>query len=1073
MNEGTHDSMRNQITSSVLRDACGEGAYQRGLAYFRQRRATLRQVVEIDDEGVTLLSTCKGSSVEPYGQRIIIECQRDILVIMGDCECPVSHNCKHVVAACLTWKAFGDGHHDVLDEWLKALESGQSDKPRPGDEALLYSLTPTRNYPGQLTVKLNITRMKRDGAWGKPRATSLSRIDAGWSIPRYLRPVDYEILNLLGASNQDIYQSHPMLRQAPGYTALCMMIDSGRCYFDGQFEVPLRHGPERRLNMQWLHEDHSYQLRLCVDDSAMVLSVTPPCYLDIETNTVGSLCLPEGVNTDHLPLLLAAPPVAAAQAQRISRYLTLNRPQWPTPAPVSIDDVREPPTPRLHLDINPRRMASARVTLDFLYQEFAISPDTPDAVLIRETADRLLRIHRDDAAEDKARHTLEATGLKPASDATGWTLAAGGGELEVGRDSWLRWIDNAVPELEERGWLVNLNDGNGLTLSRADAINAEVATEENNWFDLRFDLMVDGKAVPLLPLIHQVIERYPPEQLPDTVYLEQSQELEQANRRYVAVPAALIRPVLNAIIDLYDRSQNGLRLSRLDSPRLLELGDTRIKGAGSLQKLARRLRDFDGLKRVKPPSTFKGELREYQQHGLDWLQFLREYELGGILADDMGLGKTIQALAHLTVEKRAGRMQRPSLIVAPTSLMGNWRREAANFTPKLKVLVLQGAGRASFFDHLHEYDVVLTTYPLLPRDRDALLAQPWHYLILDEAQQIKNPRAQAAQVARALQARHRLCLTGTPMENHLGELWAQFDFLMPGFLGDQKAFNRRYRTPIEKEGADDKLERLSRRSAPFMLRRTKDQVAAELPPKTELLRVATLNSKQAALYESVRLSMEKKVRDAIAQKGLSRSHITVLDALLKLRQVCCDPRLLPKGTRGIEQAGSAKFELLFNILPEMLEEGRRILLFSQFTTMLGLIEGELKRLGIDYAKLTGQTRKRDEVIERFRSGRVSVFLISLKAGGVGLNLVEADTVIHYDPWWNPAVETQATDRAHRIGQDKPVFIYKLLTEGTVEEKILALQERKRQLAEGVYNQGRKQSDVPIDEAMIEELLASR
>jgi SNF2 family DNA or RNA helicase len=286
------------------------------------------------------------------------------------------------------------------------------------------------------------------------------------------------------------------------------------------------------------------------------------------------------------------------------------------------------------------------------------------------------------------------------------------------------------------------------------------------------------------------------------------------------------------------------------------------------------------------------------------------------------------------------------------------------------------------------------------------------------------------------------------MENHLGELWAQFDFLMPGFLGDAATFTARWRRPIEKVGDDGLRERLARRVAPFLLRRTKGEVAAELPPKTEILRTVPLGERQATLYESIRLAMERKVREAIAAQGLARSHITILDALLKLRQTCCDPRLLPlKQAAGVKS--SAKLELLMDLVPEQLAEGRRILLFSQFTRMLALIEEALAERRIGYTKLTGQTRDREAAIDRFRRGEVDLFLISLKAGGVGLNLTEADTVILYDPWWNPAVEAQAADRTHRIGQDKPVFVYKLLTEATVEEKILALQEKKRALVAGI------------------------
>jgi SNF2 family DNA or RNA helicase len=321
---------------------------------------------------------------------------------------------------------------------------------------------------------------------------------------------------------------------------------------------------------------------------------------------------------------------------------------------------------------------------------------------------------------------------------------------------------------------------------------------------------------------------------------------------------------------------------------------------------------------------------------------------------------------------------------------------------------------------------------------------------------------------RRLEARHRLCLTGTPLENHLGELWALFHFLNPGFLGDQQSFRRLYRTPIEEHGDQARAQALQRRVRPFLLRRTKQSVARELPDKVEIVRSVAFGEAQADLYESVRAAMDDRVRDALRNKGLARSHITILDALLKLRQICCDPRLV-RLDRAQSRPSSAKLELLMQMLPEMIAEGRRILLFSQFTAMLSLIEDALRPLAIDYTKLTGQTRRREEAIARFRNGEVPLFLISLKAGGVGLNLAEADTVIHYDPWWNPAVERQATDRAHRIGQTSKVFVYKLVAEQSVEERILALQASKSRLAEGVYGETADEQQL-FSEADLRELL---
>jgi len=445
------------------------------------------------------------------------------------------------------------------------------------------------------------------------------------------------------------------------------------------------------------------------------------------------------------------------------------------------------------------------------------------------------------------------------------------------------------------------------------------------------------------------------------------------------------------------------------------------------------------------------ELRPYQLEGLAWLQYLREQDLAGILADDMGLGKTAQTLAHLLLEKQAGRLDRPALVVLPTSLIFNWKREAERFAPDLKILSLHGKDRAERFPLIAAHDVVLTTYPLLWRDEESIVAHDYHLLILDEAQTVKNAASRAAQLVRKIRTRHRLCLTGTPLENHLGELWAQFDFLLPGFLGDGKSFAKTWRTPVEKYGDQLRRDVLARRVKPFILRRRKEDVAKELPPKTVIVRTMELQGGQRDLYETVRSAMDQRVRDEIAAKGFARSQIVILDALLKLRQVCCDPRLL-KSASAHRVKERAKLDLLMEMLPELVDEGRRVLVFSQFTSMLALIEEELARAKLDYVILTGDTQDREGVVRRFQDGEVPVFLISLKAGGVGLNLTAADTEIHYDPWWNPAVENQATDRAHRLGQSKNVFVYKLVVSGSIEEKILALQEKKAALAAGILSE---------------------
>jgi SNF2 family DNA or RNA helicase len=424
----------------------------------------------------------------------------------------------------------------------------------------------------------------------------------------------------------------------------------------------------------------------------------------------------------------------------------------------------------------------------------------------------------------------------------------------------------------------------------------------------------------------------------------------------------------------------------------------------------------------------------------------------------MGLGKTVQTLAHLLAEQEAGRLDRPALVVAPTSVVPNWRAEVQRFAPSLRTVVLHGADRALRHPEIASAQLVITSYALLLRDRDVLLRQPWHVAVLDEAQNIKNPDAKTALIARLLNTRQRVALTGTPVENHLGELWSLFAFTEPAVLGERKAFNRNFRTPIEREQDPARSGVLGARIAPFVLRRLKQDVARELPPKTEIVRTVAFGIAQRDFYETIRAAMNERVRSAIAERGLARSSIVVLDALLKLRQACCDPRLVKAAGSSI--GAGAKIGMLMSMVEELIEDGRRVLLFSQFTSMLALIEDDLRRQEIPCVILTGDTKDRATPVRRFQDGEVPLFLISLKAGGTGLNLTAADTVIHYDPWWNPAVEQQATDRAHRIGQEKPVFVYKLVCEQTIEERIIDLQARKGALASALLDG--KRSAVPLD-----------
>ncbi|MCB0750779.1 MAG: DEAD/DEAH box helicase, partial [Ignavibacteriae bacterium] len=461
-----------------------------------------------------------------------------------------------------------------------------------------------------------------------------------------------------------------------------------------------------------------------------------------------------------------------------------------------------------------------------------------------------------------------------------------------------------------------------------------------------------------------------------------------------------------------------------------------------------KLKSFEKIAKQSIPNTFKGELRDYQKHGLDWLYFLKEYSFGGILADDMGLGKTIQSIVLLLKEKEQNKNY-TTLIVAPTSVVFNWIDELDKFAPTINVIKHTGIDRNKEDNSAFEnYDVVITSYGILLRDFELLKEFQFHYIILDESQKIKNPTSKTGRVIRKLKANNRLCLTGTPIENNLTELWAQMAFLNPGLLGSYKKFSDTFVKTIAKENDQSTIKLLQQTIYPFILRRTKDVVAQDLPEKTEAVHYCEFEKDQEKVYNFWKESIRAEILKEIDEKGIKKSGFKVLEGLLRLRQICNHPSLVDKNYN----KKSAKFEEFKVMLSEVIEEGHKVLVFSQFVKMLDLMQMHLDKEGIKYELLTGSTQKRDEHVKNFKENSdIKVFLISLKAGGFGLNLTEADYVFHYDPWWNPAVEMQATDRTHRIGQNKNVFVYKFITKNSIEEKILRLQAKKQKMVQEIIS----------------------
>jgi hypothetical protein len=532
------------------------------------------------------------------------------------------------------------------------------------------------------------------------------------------------------------------------------------------------------------------------------------------------------------------------------------------------------------------------------------------------------------------------------------------------------------------------------------------------------------------------------------------------NQRWVALSSGTLTRISESIAALADEAEgvmNGAegklpahQLGRLD--RWLEENDGRMDAA--IAGLRKRLRALAVAAEPEMPRGLRATLRPYQLLGLAWLQFLQALGAGGILADDMGLGKTIMTLAFLLGRKqREGRA--PSLVVCPTSVATNWIREAKRFTPSLRVLFLHGPAR----DHaaIAKYDLVVTTYALLRQDIDDLAAVPLRCVVLDEAQNIKNADSATTRAANRLKAAMRLALSGTPVENRLGELWSLASFVNPGILGGVRAFEKRFEKPIVADRGAPAAAELRAIVRPFLLRRTKDDVLRDLPPKTEIDRFVTLHEADKKMYDALAHTLREAVAKDIERRGLPASSLGVFTALTRLRQMACDPRLIEGGMRGDRAGGdadladlpSAKRGAFRDLVRELVAEGRRALVFSQFVQLLTLWRRDLDDEKIPYEYLDGATVHRDAVVDRFQKGSAPLFLISLKAGGAGLNLTAADTVIHCDPWWNPAVEDQATDRAHRIGQDKPVTVVRLVARGTIEEKILSLKAKKRELTQAV------------------------
>ncbi|NOT68930.1 MAG: DEAD/DEAH box helicase family protein [Methylophilaceae bacterium] len=1055
---------------------------QKGIAYLN----VVSQLRVLSD---SITAQVKGSARQPYHVSIdFFQDDAGELDIETECTCPVGYGCKHsaaVLLEALEMRNAAPQINPAVLQWIESFRRTATVKKK----AVLSPVKRTEQlfYLLRLNIYSNMYEIYiqkgRAGEGGRPHHSA-----QGWNNierallqpPKFVDEEDIAILRALWAMrSKSRYADTFPITGRMGEDTLHRLLAANRLFFATKLEnryeyvasAALKLGAERQGRLKWQAADNGEIVPtiLASPPATTILALETVWYVDAQTEEVGPLAT--SCSAEEISRLMTLPPLRAVDVAVVSNVLRELAPALTLPDNMAaLRTVESAPRPVLTLDTaapnwisNFRGYSYGSHEIDyaapsFRYEEFVVEAGSTTE-FVTAASGETVHIKRQAIAEASLLKSLELFDLKkmpphalPTFQRAKWLYALND------KDAWPEFMQLTLPKLRERGWEMNIPANFRHLVLEISAWDADISEDESGWFNLDMGIMVDGERLPLAPLLYELFHRDP--RWLDAKLLAQIGDQENItlllpNGSRVLAPAERLKTLALTLIDLFDRPPEGeLRLSKLDAPRLAELSNMenwQFKGAESVCRLAEKLKQKPGVLAVAPPVGFALQLRPYQQEGLAWLQYLREQELAGILADDMGLGKTAQALAHLLLEKEAGRLNKPALIVMPTSLIFNWKHEAARFAPGLKILSLHGKDRAENFPKILAHDVVLTTYPLLWRDEESIAVHEYHLLILDEAQTVKNAASKSAQTVRRLKARHRLCLTGTPLENHLGELWAQFDFLLPGFLGDSKGFTKAWRTPIEKHGDSLRRDLLARRIKPFILRRRKEDVAKELPPKTIIVRSVELEGGQRDLYEAVRSAMDQRVREEIASKGFARSHIVILDALLKLRQVCCDPRLL-KNDAAKRVKERAKLDLLMEMLPELVSEGRRVLVFSQFTSMLDLIEAELVRHKLGYVLLTGDTKDRESVVGRFQREEVPIFLISLKAGGVGLNLTAADTVIHYDPWWNPAAENQATDRAHRIGQKSNVFVYKLVVAGSIEEKILALQEKKADLAAGVLSE---------------------
>ena len=1047
----------------------------RGDHYFAQRRV---DVVRAGPRALTAFVTgTTGYVVELGGEPELLT---------ASCTCPYAADngvCKHIWATLLHADADrtlapiirtsgpnpdlvtigggnGDGGFDAprttrgtgrSPEWKTLLDTARREMVRvpprevtapaawPADRRLVYIVDlPASSHTVGIVLDLATEKQAEGGGW-EPPAPFRVGTDAWQSAPD---AVDRQIAQMLiGAQQPTSFGGQPqpsrfVLRGAAVETTLRLICRTGRC------RVRAAHG-ERPLDAVGFDDGPPWELRLRV-----VRQDADGCFLDAVLSRAGEemlLAEPAMLHSEGLlfargsfarfehggafslvPLFREQSSVHVPErelpALLASLYSLPRRPQLELPPDTRVTEVRTPPRPGVMIlpDPHPWRQTHHRLAPFFLYGAVRINGDGADASLFDR--DTLTVRHRDLAHERASRERLAALGAREE-----WSYGERAKHLTIHANK----LTALIVDLVGAGWRV---EAEGAAYRTAGQTRASVRSGID-WFELDAGVRFGDIEVSLQELLAAKRAGRATIDLSDG-----SQGVIPVEWLARLGPLAAGGKVVGGVLR-YARSQTALLDVLLDALPEASVDDTFAKARAEL-------RSFDRVEPADPPRTFRGTLREYQREGLGWMHFLRAFGLGGCLADDMGLGKTVQVLALLDARRGTpAKPMRPSIVVVPRSLVFNWLREAERFAPRLRVLDHSGVGRR--VEDVAGVDVVLTTYGTLRRDAAALAAIQFDYAILDEAQAIKTPGSASAKAARLLKADHRLAMTGTPIENRLEELWSIFEFLNPGMLGNSSTFASLVRLTAPGEPAAGR-DLLARALKPVILRRTKSQVATDLPPRVEQTLHVELEGAQRKFYDELLEAYRRSVLERVDRLGVGKARMHILEALLRLRQAACHPALAdPRKSTG----PSAKLDALMPALEEVMAEGHKVLVFSQFTSFLALLRERLDASGVRYEYLDGRVRDRQARVDRFEGDpECPLFLISLKAGGHGLNLTSADYVFILDPWWNPAVEAQAIDRAHRIGQVRKVIATRIVARDTVEEKILELQASKRALADAILGQ---------------------